>query len=73
MCILWVCTLLKVVSHYGLSVLSMLVMGFQKQTLDSGVFVCDDSLVVLCPNYGLPGKIVTKPYVVSKEAQLYSL
>ena len=33
MCILCVCiyTLLKVVSHYALSFLSMLVMGFQKE------------------------------------------
>ena len=35
------------------------------------------SLVVLCPNDGLLTEyweiIVTKPYLVSKEAQLYSL
>ena len=31
MCILFVYTLLKVVSYYDLSVLSMLVMGFQKK------------------------------------------
>ena len=31
MCILCVCILLKVVSHYDLSVLSISVMGFQKR------------------------------------------
>ena len=34
MCILFACTLLKVVSYYDLSVLSMSVMGFQKKSLD---------------------------------------
>ena len=33
-----VCTLLKVVGYYDFSVLSMSVMGFQKQSLD-GVWV----------------------------------
>ena len=36
MCILFVYTLLKVVRYYDLSVLSMLVMGFQKKRLDGG-------------------------------------
>ena len=31
MCIMYVCTLLKGVSYYDLSVLSMSVMGFQKK------------------------------------------
>ena len=31
-----VCTLIKVVSYYDLSVLSMSVMGFQKKSLDGG-------------------------------------
>ena len=31
-----VCTLLKVVGYYDLSVLSMSVMGFQKKSLDGG-------------------------------------
>ena len=31
MCLLFVCTLLKVVTYYDLSVLSMSVMGFQKE------------------------------------------
>ena len=31
MCILFVCTLLKVVSYFGLSVLSMSVMSFKKK------------------------------------------
>ena len=34
MCILFVYTLLKVVSYYDLSVLSMSVMGFPKKSLD---------------------------------------
>ena len=34
MCILCVYTLLKVVNHYDFSVLSMLVMGSQKNILD---------------------------------------
>ena len=35
MCVLFVYTLLKVVvNYYDLSVLSMLVMGFQKESLD---------------------------------------
>ena len=38
MCILSVHTLLKVVGYYDLSVLSMLVMGFQK-SLDGGGWV----------------------------------
>ena len=39
MCILSVCTLLKVVSYYDLSVFSISVMGFQKikKSLDGGV------------------------------------
>ena len=36
MCILFVYTLLKVVSYYDLSVLSMSVMGFQKQKIWMG-------------------------------------
>ena len=36
MCILFVYTLLKVVSYYDLSVLSMSLMGFQKKNLDGG-------------------------------------
>ena len=36
MCILYVYTLLKVVSYYDLSVLSMSVMGFQKKISDGG-------------------------------------
>ena len=36
MCILFVYTLLKVVSYYDLSILSMSVMGFQKNSLDRG-------------------------------------
>ena len=31
-----VCTLLKVISYYDLSVLSMLMMGFQKKSMDGG-------------------------------------
>ena len=38
-CILSVYTLLKVVSYYNLSVLSMSVMGFQKKSLDGGGWV----------------------------------
>ena len=34
MCILFVYTLLKAVSYYDLSVLSMSVMGFQQKSLD---------------------------------------
>ena len=34
MCVLFVYTLLKVVNYYYLSVLSMLVMSFQKESLD---------------------------------------
>ena len=34
MCILFVHTLLKVVSYYDLSVLSMSVMGFQRESFD---------------------------------------
>ena len=37
MCILFAYTLLKVVSYYDLSVLSMSVMGFQKKCLARGV------------------------------------
>ena len=37
MCILFVNTLLKVVSYYDLSVLSMSVMGFPKKRLDRGM------------------------------------
>ena len=37
MCILFVYTLLKVVSYYDLSVLSMSVMDFQKKRMVSGV------------------------------------
>ena len=36
MCILSVCALLKVVGYYDPSVLSMSVMGFQKESLDGG-------------------------------------
>ena len=36
MCIVFVCTLLKAVSHYDFSVMSMSVMGFQK-SLDRGL------------------------------------
>ena len=36
MCILSLHALLKVVGHYDLSVLSMSVMGFQKNSLDGG-------------------------------------
>ena len=36
LCILYVYTLIKVVSYYYLSVLSMSVMGFQKKSLDGG-------------------------------------
>ena len=39
-CILSVCTLIKVVSYYDLSVLSMSVMGFQKKSLDGGWVGC---------------------------------
>ena len=39
MCILSVYTLLKVVSYYDLSVLSMSVMGFQKKSFDGGGWV----------------------------------
>ena len=39
MCILFVYTLLKVVSYYELGVLSMSVMGFQKKSLDGGGWV----------------------------------
>ena len=35
-CIIHPCILLKVVSYYDLSVLSMSVMGFQKKGLDGG-------------------------------------
>ena len=37
MCILFLCSLLKVVSHYELSVLSMSVMGFQKKFVWSSI------------------------------------
>ena len=36
MCILFVCTLFKCVSHYDLSVPSMSVIGFQNKCLDIG-------------------------------------
>ena len=36
MCILFVYTLLKVVNHYDVSVVSMSVMGFPKKCLDGG-------------------------------------
>ena len=39
MCILFVYTLLKVVSYYDLSVLSMSVMGFQKKVCMGGGWV----------------------------------
>ena len=39
MCILSVYTLLKVVGYYDLSVLSMSVMGFQKEVLMGGGWV----------------------------------
>ena len=39
MCILFVYTLLKVVSYYDVSVLSMSVMGFQQKNLDGGGWV----------------------------------
>ena len=39
MCILFVYTLLKVVGHYDLSVLSMSVMDFQKKSLYGGGWV----------------------------------
>ena len=39
MCILFVYTLLKVVSYYDLSVLSMSVMGLQKKVLMRGGWV----------------------------------
>ena len=37
MCILFVCTLLKVVSYYDLSVLSMSVLGFERKKRVVGV------------------------------------
>ena len=37
MCIFYVYTLLKAISHYDLSVLSMSVMSLQKESLDRGV------------------------------------
>ena len=36
MCMLFVCTLIKVVGHYDLIVLAMSVMGFQNKSLDRG-------------------------------------
>ena len=39
MCILFVCTLAKVVGYYDLSVLSMSVMGFQKKVWMGGGWV----------------------------------
>ena len=39
LCIMCVYTLLKVVSYYDLSVLSMSVMGFQQKSLDGGGWV----------------------------------
>ena len=37
MCTLFVYTLLKVVNYYDLSVMSMSVIGFQKNSLDGGL------------------------------------
>ena len=39
MCILWVYTLLKVGSYYDLSLLSISVMGFQKNCIGGGAWV----------------------------------
>ena len=58
MCILFVYTLLKVVSHYDLSVLSMLVMGFQKNLDRIRVRSIQHSLWI-CFNFAKPFSIVT--------------
>ena len=49
---MFVYTLLKVVSYYDLSVLSMSVMGFQKRSLD-GVGGCGDLYPVLFWIFGI--------------------
>ena len=59
MCILFVYSLLNVVSHYDLSVLSMSVMGFQKTKLDMGVNGWDELYPVI---FGI-FKLCQAPYL----------
>ena len=62
MCMLFVYTLLKVVSHYDLSVLFMLsVMGFQKNNLDRSVGGWSELYPVLFWIFGIYLTKVAKP------------
>ena len=57
MCVLFVCTLLKVLSYYDLSVLSMSVMGFQQNKSLESTLILDVWNVV---NFAEP--LVVKTY-----------